>query len=193
MTMLKPIEDHVQALARVEADGIAAQAKAEAERIVASAREESDRRLKSELDKLRAELDAGLDREVSVVRSARAQELLAGKSRILDDVFRRAAERLLASAAWWDLLRARLRSLAGEKGQVLCRAEHRDTIGKCLAELKGETGGKMPPLADESAKILGGFILRGAQFDVDYSLESELASLREKILPELAAKAFPKT
>ena len=190
---LKRIEDRVLSKSRAEADKVLAEGRAEAESLLAAAREEADRKLVAELERLKAELAASLDREVSGLRSSRAQELLGDKTRLLDDVFRRAADRLLGSPAYWDLVRRRLKELAGKSGVVLCRAEHRDTVAKYLAELARETGGKMPALAAESANISGGFVLRGERVDIDFSLESELATLRERVLPELAAKAFPNT
>jgi vacuolar-type H+-ATPase subunit E/Vma4 len=190
---LKRIEDHVLDKARAEAAKVLGEARRQADALLAAAREETDRRLKSELDRLKSELDAALDRELSGRRASRGQELLVDKSRVLDDAFKRAGDRLLKSPGYWDLLRRRLKELAGQKGGVLCRAEHRDTIGKYITELNRETGGKMPALADENASILGGFVLRGERVDVVFTLEGELATLREKILPELAAKAFPNT
>ncbi len=174
--MLKRIEDHVLTKARAEAQKVLDDGRKQSDALLAAAREETDRKLKAELDRLRSE---------------RAQELLVDKSGVLDDVFKRAADRLLESPAYWDLLRRRLKELPGQKGEILCRAEHRDTLAKHVEELGRETGGKMPPLAKDSANILGGFILRGERMDIDFTLESELAALRERILPELAAKAFP--
>ncbi len=187
------IENHVLSKARAEAAEIASKAGVEAERIAAAAREECDKRSRAELDRVRADLAAESEREAAVLRGRGRAERLAMKSRILDDVFRKAAERLVKDGAYWDLLRRRLRDLAGQKGRVLCRAEHREALGRHIAELNRETGGKAPALADESADILGGFILRGDHVDVDFTLETELAAFRERILPELAAKAFPDT
>ncbi len=188
---LKRIEDHVLEKSRAEAQKVLDEGRREADAALRSAREETDRKVKGELDRLKVDLDAALDREISGRRASRGQELLVDKSRVLDDVFKRAAERLLKDPGYWELLRRRLKELAGQPGSVLCRAEHREAVGRLIDGLKAETGGKVPPLADESANILGGFVLRGDRVDVDFSLESELAALHERILPELAAKAFP--
>ena len=190
---LEKIQDHVLQKARAEAAALVDEARKKADAELAAARDEADRKLKAALDRLQAELDGALDREVSGLRASRGQEILVDKSRVLDDAFKRAAERLLASPAYWDLVRRRLAELAGQKGELLCRAEHRDAVAKLVDELHRETGGKMPPLAKDSANILGGFILRGERVDIDFTLESELAVLRERILPELAAKAFGNT
>lgn len=191
--MLERIENHVKDKARAEAEKISAEAKQQADALLASARDEADRKLEADLARLKAELGRELDREVSAVRAARAQEILVDKSRVLDDVFKRAADRLVASAAYWDVVRKRLAELAGREGEILCRAEHRDAMAKTLDALAKETGKPMPALAKDSAAFVGGFLLRGDKMDVDVTLESELAALRERILPELAAKAFPES
>ena len=101
------------------------------------------------------------------------------------------AEKLLLSEEYWRLIREQLRDLAAEKGQILCRGDHRETLAKVRDELNAELDEKLAPLAEESADILGGFVLRGSEFDLDVSLDSQLEAFREKVLPELIAKVFP--
>jgi len=117
--------------------------------------------------------------------------MLKLKTAILDDVFEQATRKLLFDDGYWQLTRRYLRSMAGQKGEILCRSEHRETLGRAIDELNAEVTEKIPPLSEETVDILGGFILRGDKFDVDYSLDSQLETFRTKVLPELMAEAFP--
>ena len=186
---LERIESHIMDEARSRASQIEAQGKAQAEHILKTGRERIDKRTDDALARLQAELAAEADKQIAILRARHGMQLLEQKTRIIDHVFQKAADKLLFNERYWSRLREELKKLAGHEGTIRCRAEHKETLAKMRDELNRETGGKMPPLGEPIA-ITGGFILEGKSFDVDHSLDAELARFREKVLPELIAKAF---
>lgn len=193
---LEKIENHVIKQAREEAEAITTKTREEARRITAEAREQAEGEYAAAVDRLKGTLDTTLEQEIGKLDGRHRMELLDLKSKILDDVFRQAVEKLLLDDEHWKVTWKHLREVAGQKGQILCRAEHHETFAKKMAELETALVGArhaspLPPLADEPAPILGGFIFRCDKFDADFSLDSQLEAFREKLLPELVARAFP--
>jgi len=188
---LENIRNHIIEQAKAEASRAREETLREADRIIASAREEADREFHSAIERLQAELDAALDQETGRLRAAQRMELLKLKSRILDEIFARAAGKLLSNERYWERVREQLEELAGQEGQVLCRSEDRERVSRIIRELNGRLDRKVPGLARDPAGIRGGFVFQGRGFDVDVSLDSQLEVFREKVLPELVAKTFP--
>ena len=188
---LKHIEDHILEQAKAEAAAIMDAARRTSGEIVSAARRKADEEYAAAIARVKEELKTESDRVLAARQAECRMELLKLKSRILDDIFAGAREKLLASDAYRRLVREQLRSLAGEAGQILCRVEDRKTIAAMLSELGREPSRKLPDLAEEPADIAGGFILRGDAFDLDFSLDSQLEALRTEVRPELIAEAFP--
>ena len=188
---LERIEKHITEQAEAEAAEIIDGARKEAERISSSAREEADAQYAGDIERLKRELRTAFEQDTGKLRARRRMELLKLKAGILDDVFANAAEKLLARDEYRDRVRSQLKEVAGSEGQILCRPDQRETIGGLLKELGGELTEKIAPLGEEGVDITGGFVFRGDRFDIDYSLDSQLDGLRENVLPELIAEAFP--
>ena len=187
---LKNIQQHILERAGGEADEICAEAKTRAERIVSAGRERIETETSDDIERLKTKLAAEAGKQLAILRARHRMQLLEQKTRIIDQVFRKVADKLLFNDGYWARLRGKLEDLAGHEGTIRCRAEHAETLGKIIDELNKETNGKMPPLGEEPVSIAGGFVLEGTSFDVDESLDAELANFREKVLPELIQKAF---
>jgi V/A-type H+-transporting ATPase subunit E len=188
---LESIRNHIIEQAKAEASAVAEETRREADRLIAGAHEEVDREFHSAMERLSVELAAALDQETGRLRAGHRMELLKLKSHILDDIFTRAAGKLLSNEEYWERIREHLEEMAGQEGQILCRAEHRERIGRMIKELNGRLERKVPGLARDPAGIRGGFVFQGRAFDVDVSLDSQLDVFREKVLPEFVARAFP--
>lgn len=188
---LEKIENHIVDEATAEAAGMAADAREQAAKIAADAREEADAELALAVERLKAELANAFDQSIGRLRTDQRLEMLKIKTAILNDVFAAATEKLLHNDAYWQLTRQHLRLAAGQTGEILCRVEQRDVIGGMIDELNAELDGKVPPLADENADILGGFVFRGDRIDLDFSLDSQIETFRARVLPDLMAEAFP--
>ena len=186
---LKTIEEHILNETRAEADRLRGEGKARAQRLLDEGRARIEKRTSDALERMANELAADTERKLAVLRARHGVQLLEQKTLIIDRIFAKAGEKLLFNETYWSRLREALKRLAGHEGTLRCRAEHVETLRKMRDELDAETGAKMPPVGDP-VDITGGFVLEGKSFDVDHSLDSELMTFREKVLPELINKAF---
>ncbi|HUV38920.1 MAG TPA: V-type ATP synthase subunit E [Planctomycetota bacterium] len=188
---LEKIETHILSEAEAKATELAKTAREETAKTVADARQHADDDYAAAVARLRAELDNAFGQAVGKLQSRQRLERLRLKTDILENVFRRATDKLLHHDGFWSLTREQLRSTAGEPGTLACRREHRETFAKMIDALNAESDEEVPPLADDDVDILGGFVLRTGKFDVDYSLDAQMETFRAKVLPELLKEAFP--
>jgi len=187
---LEKIETHVVEEARAKAGEIADATRAECEKIAADAREEADAAFAAAVERLKADLANAFGHAVGKLHADHRLESLRIRTAILDDVFAKARDKLLHDEDYWQLTRAQLRTVAGKTGAVRCRAAHREALARMIDELNAELKEKVPPLADDPVDILGGFVLEGRKFDLDFSLDAQLDAFREKVLSELLVEAF---
>lgn len=188
---LEKIENHVVSEATARAAELTRQTREEAGKITADVREEADADHASGIERLKADLKNAFDRSIGKLRADQRLEMLKIKTGILDAAFTKAGEKLLTAEGYRAVLRRQLGELAGQEGAILCRARDRKIVGKMIGELNSKLDGKVPPLSEENADILGGFILRGKRMDIDFSLDLQLETFRERVLPELIREAFP--
>ena len=129
---LKRIEDHILEQAKAESSTMTEAARKEAERLTSAAREACEAEYAADVDVLERQLKTAFEQETGKLRADGRMELLRLKTRILDDVFRKAARKLLERDHYWDLIRTQLRAVAGREGRIHCRTEHRDAVGKLI-------------------------------------------------------------
>lgn len=191
-----------QVIAKILSD-----AKAEAEKIAEQAREKATAE-QARLDEQLAEFKqqsaalaakAAEDEKSHILAAARmeaAQEYLAEKTRILDEVFQQARQRLgqLPDNEYRDLM-ARLMREAVETGDEEVVVGHNETRidqtlvdavnGKLSAEGKGNL-----KLAGERVNLGGGFLLRRGKIKTNVSIGVLLEQARGDLLIELAKSLF---
>jgi vacuolar-type H+-ATPase subunit E/Vma4 len=184
---LKKIESHIADKAQAEADATTAKTREECERIVAQATSEAEEEFEGAVARLKADLANDFDQAVGKVQSDHRRALLAERTRILKEVFKKATAKLAAHKDYAALVKKNLGEVAGLDGKIRCRAEDRDAIEKMVKELKD-----MPPVAEEPVDISGGFVFESEKFDLDYSLDTQMETFREAALTELLNEAFPK-
>jgi len=173
--------------ARAEAEAILAEARKEAdarfEREAARLREEHERRVAA----IRAEAEAKLEREAGNRRAEDRNKLLAMKNEIIEEVFAKAIENIRdlpddGYAKWLKAQRARAPRMDG--AVVAVNEADRPVMENILGQ---NSGLKM---AEKSAPIRGGMIIRGPRADLDFSIESLLGVLRESLAGQIAAQLF---
>jgi vacuolar-type H+-ATPase subunit E/Vma4 len=185
---------------------ILAEAQAEAKRVETEARRRHDERLAAARQALDAEFSMRREearqkveqaghREVSQRRAQHNLDLLQRRNAILDDLFRRAGERLLELPD--DEYRAVVESWVAElpadvAGEVLCNARDEKRLAPLVEKLNGRRPAaarlKLAPHAGEP--LLGGVICRTEKFQIDMSLDARLRRLREELAPEVAKIVF---
>ena len=186
---LQDVEKKVLASAESEAGEILekaqADAKAELERRGSTLRDEQQRTIAAG----KADADAALERDVTTRRADHGMAILRAKNDILDAIFARAQERILASEdldySGWLGRQVRLAADTGA-GILHCNERDRGVVQAALAE----TGTDRVALADEPAPLAGGVLLVGDAFDLDLTLEAALGDLREEHTITLAGRLF---
>ena len=186
---------------------ILSEAKQQAEAIVQEAsdkRDQQNRQLDEELSTYRAETErlaeeAAEDRRSRMLAAARmknARTLLAAKTELLDEVFRKAQERVVELPdEQYKALMTQLMSKAVETGDeevIVGKDESRitaDLIKQVNRQLGTGFKGNLR-LSDKRAAIKGGFILSRGRVQMNAGVEVLVDQLRETMETELAAKLF---
>jgi len=187
---LKDMEETVLSRAEAEAqailDGAKRRAAARWERESVHLRAEHEHRVEA----MKARLEAELQREINAAEAGYRTKILQLKNDIIEEVFAKAAERIrnLPDDGYRTWLREQLEAVPAIDGARVVAAESdRDLIAGLLEQLGG---GRSPALAEETAPLRGGFVVRTEKMDLDFSIEALLGALRERIREEIAAELF---
>lgn len=188
-------------------DKILSQAKAEAQTILCEAGAKAD----SQKTRLQAEL-AEYDRQTEVLAAEAAEDKrrrmlaaarmsnsasrLTAKVQLLDEVFRKARERLVQLPdEHYKAMMTRLMTQAVQTGdeEVIVGQDERRINDEFIKQINRQLGtgfkGNLR-LSDRRAPIQGGFILSRGKVQMNASVDVLIDQLREAMETELAAKLF---
>jgi V/A-type H+-transporting ATPase subunit E len=191
------VQDIVQE-ARRRAEEILERARKEASSLLREAEEEGKRRAEELLGRAREEGRLLYEERMARGRVEARKELLAKKEELIEEVFRRAEERLrkhVSSREYEkDLLRMTVeacRRLGSE--EVVVEASARDL--KRLKEMEGELKKRLEGIRvslGEPVETLGGVRVRSAdgKVELDETLESRMRREREALRVEVARILF---
>ena len=187
-------------------NAILAEAQREAERVREAGRRKAQEKYRLAEEQLRRRLEQRLreaeerqqdlsNRAIVALRSSLSMELLAAKNKIVDKVFDRVADNVinLPSNGYRVLLMKWLKNAAPhEHGQLVLNARDNKAFGQQLLADVNKMRAKEAAmtLADDTAEILGGFILRTTKYEIDRSLDGMIAKLKEEMAPEIASTLF---
>ncbi|GEM_PF-4067879 len=178
---LERIKQHILEQAQGEARGLVETARQESESRLSEARAQEKDRLEEQVKDLEAELERERQQTTANVRTRARAEMLRMKTEILETVFSEAKAKILAGAAYRTWLKNKLDEVTVQAGEILCRPEDRAVIG----ELLKETGREGLKVAESGEGPAGGFVVRTEKYDLDVTLDAELAGLREDLVGEL--------
>jgi vacuolar-type H+-ATPase subunit E/Vma4 len=189
------LEAAVIAEAEAEAAKIVDSARSETGTLLARSREEGERTFGEAARQAEAAAARETARQLGLARHEGRLEVLTAKNRVIDEVFRMAAERVnsLSDAEYLDLMAEWLKNLPVEIGgtlRVSPRDEKRFTeafLGRVNAG-RAENGRFHGVVAD--SRITGGFVVTGDTFTVDSTLDNRMNELRESLAGELARELF---
>jgi vacuolar-type H+-ATPase subunit E/Vma4 len=185
---LSQIEQAVMAKAEGEVASVLEDARREAdellERRMERARDDHTRRVED----ARQELEAELDRETGAKETDDRLALLKIKNEIMDEIFGKALDSLrgLPDNGYAKWLTAQAKSLPALEGAALLGTAEDKAL---LQEVASEIG---LTVSDAAVSIKGGFLVTGVQADLDVSVESLMAVLRESMTEEISTKLFSK-
>lgn len=177
--------------AHLKADSIVAEANAKADEIISAAAEECKEYMysfKSETDKMIFDVDA---RSKTVAELDARKLTLAAKTKVLDVVYERTLENLrsLDKEAYSALVFGMLEN--AKDGDVVTISEReKDIVTKeSLAEFAKKKGIKLT-LAEQFGDFDGGIVLGENGVDKNFTLEVEVALLKEQTEAKTAKEIF---
>jgi len=135
------------------------------------------------------------NRAIIALRSQLSMELLTAKNELVDRVVDKALDSVvnLPSNGYRVLLMKWLKAAPqGEKGELLLNERDRKAFGQQLVTDLNRVRPKEAALvlAQQTLPIRGGFVLRTARYEIDRTLDSTIAKLREEMAPEIASELF---
>lgn len=177
--------------AHLKADSIVAEANAKADEIISAAAEECKGYMysfKSETDKMIFDVDA---RSKTVAELDARKLTLAAKTKVLDVVYERTLENLrnLDKEAYSALVFGMLEN--AKDGDVVTISERENDIvtKESLAEFAKKKGIKLT-LAEQAGDFDGGIVLGENGVDKNFTLEVEVALLKEQTEAKTAKEIF---
>ncbi len=217
---LQRITDQILGDARARADVILDQARQESAQIASDYQAAADA-LRRRLS-LQAEDEAKtfIEKTKASAAAQKSELLLVQKSRLVDDVFERAFEEVLAldvpkyaelvgglvASATYDFCRSEAENLAlyGEEAEerypfeILLSKKDRDTCGEAiLASVRRKLGGKVPAdvldcmtISKQTRRIKGGAVVCYGPVECNCSLEMIFSQLRRELEGEVCEALF---
>ena len=185
------IVERILSDAEREAEAVVKSAEEKAAATVDAASRQAEKgRRESEAD-VKARAESIAERKAAGARLDGAKILLAEKRRVIDGIYARALERLIALGKEECLALAdRLLKEYAEAGDEILFAENYRYV-EDVAQLPVSEEKKLK-ISKKKAMIDGGFVLKGKTSDKDLSYGALLAADREEYQAELAAEIFRK-
>ena len=187
-------------------NAIVDEARKEADRVREAGRKKADEKYAKAEAELKAQLQQRLrdaeetqrdaaNRATIALRSQLGMELLTAKNEQVDKVFDRALDKAvnLPNNGYRVLMMKWLKAApAGEPGQLVLNDRDRKAFGQQLVNDLNKLRSKEAALtlSPETAAIRGGFVLRTVKYEIDRSLDSLIAKLKEEMAPEVASVLF---
>jgi len=187
---LQDVEKKILASAEAEAQEIIAKAEAEAraelERRSAALRDEQQRALAAG----KAEAEAAVERELNTRRADHTMKALEAKNEILNAIFDGVRDRALAAQGFdygrWLAAQVRRACARGVAGTLYCADRDKVTVEAVVRE----SGAKSVKVGAEPGLMRGGVYMVGEGMDLDLTLDSALAALREELDISLGERLF---
>ncbi len=187
-------------------EAILSEAREEAGRILSEARARHDRRLQAACSSLDSELEQRLERaqqeaqqesqrQIMRARGRHNLALLQRRNTILDELFRQAAERLvgLTDEQYCAVVEGWMRQVpAHQPGDVLCTEPDGERLAPLIEKLDASRAADAQlRLVPAERPTLGGVIFRTDKFEIDLSVDTRIAQLRQELAPQVAGIIFP--
>lgn len=174
MNGIEKITARIEAAAQAEVDRILAEAGAEAAEITAKAQAQADAEAAELAAKNARVADERMERLVSAAQMDARKVQLAAKQEMIEKAFALALEKLCAMPAeqYTEVLADLLvKASASGQEEVVFSAKDAE-VGKAAVEKANAASGKQLKLADETQNILGGFILKDKNVEVNCTFET---------------------
>lgn len=189
------IREAVLSEARREAEKITAEARARHDEWLEEARKKLDAEFERRFERARQQAEQESQHRIMRKRAHHNLALLRRRNEILDDLFRQAAGRLagLSDEQYCAVVADWMQQAPHDgAGEVLCTGRDAERLAPLVEKLnRSREAGAQLTLTPADRPALGGVIFCTERFEVDLSLDTRIAHLREELAPETAAILFP--
>lgn len=176
-----------------EATRILQAAQKAAKHKIDSARKELKKSLTESLKAVEVKFEQKKALELSNLSAGHRQQLLGIKNDTIDDVFKRAMERVasLPDDKYLSIIERWLQAI-NSAGQISISSRDSNRINQKFISRINRTRKESLrfSLSNDLADISGGFILKTEIFEIDYSFDTIISSLRERLGPKIAQDLF---
>lgn len=179
--------------AEEDARQVTERAEAEAGRIMEQAQRRARELAENALKKGAADAAMLKDRRISIAELEARKLRLGARQKAVAKCFDAVLEKLesMEEAEYIDFLGRRISGAARDGGVVLLNEKDRKTVGsRAVALANTLPGGEKVSLGEEAISARGGFVLRSGAVEINFTLEAMVASVREGVIPEVAAALF---
>ena len=193
MNGIDTIVRQLNADAQAEADAVLEKARAQAAEITARYRAQAEKEaadLAARSEKAAAERE---ERLVSAAQMEARKTILATKQEVMEQVYDRALEKLLSlpQEQYTDVLAKLLAQAAPQgRGEVIFSARDRETVGAAAVAAANSRSGGALTLAQETAPIRGGFILRDGSVEVNCAFDTLVRLQKAETAGQVARQLF---
>jgi V/A-type H+-transporting ATPase subunit E len=162
-----------------------------AAKTIADAQNEASILLQKSMEDTAALREEIIRRRISVANLEVRKLMLAAKKRVLDRIFAEAAEKIasLPKDRYLALIRGMLNQAEDGDEVRICERDA-GLITKEFIDGCAKARGIRLTLSSSYADIRGGILLSAGGMEKNLSLEVEMAELRERLEPEVAARLF---
>jgi V/A-type H+-transporting ATPase subunit E len=191
--------EKIQAVITSEAESegkrVLDEARQETDAMLSRAREENERIYEEAARQAEATASRETSRQIGLARHEGRLQVLDAKNRVIDEVFRKAAERIqsLPDQEYLALMIDWLKALSPEVGGVL-RVSPRDANRFSKEFLEGinkerSQRGRFTGVEADS-QVSGGFVVIGDNYTVNATIDNKITDLRETLAGDLAKELF---
>ncbi len=194
MNGIEKITGLIQSEAQAEIDAVLAQAQAAADQISARYEDQAQAEtaeLDSRNEKAAAERQ---ERLISAAQMEARKAALAAKQEMVEKAYALALEKLckLPENRYTEVLAALLvRASSTGKEEVILSEKDRKRVGEAAVAKANQDGGKKLTLSRETREILGGFILKDRNVEVNCTFDTLVRLQKAETAGAVAKKLFP--
>lgn len=189
------IREAIISEAREEAEQIESEARSRREKRLEEAKQKLEEEFQHRFEEARRKVERRCERRVLQKRSERNLDLLRKRNQILDDLFDRAADqvRQLPDEQYRDLIASWMEEVPADlSGQVICHEEEEERIRPMVESLNEDRDeGATLELVPGDRPEGGGVIFHTEKYEIDMSVGTRVADLRDRLAPEVAEMVFP--
>ena len=156
------------------------------------------KRAEREVEAKKAEALAGLDsikdtlieRRITVANLDAKKAVLTRKSELIDEIFARSVEAVVADKGYAELIEGMLMEYAEDGDEVMINERDKDIVTKALVDKVAKAKKINLRLSKSYGKFGGGIMLIGVNVDKNLTIDSELRAMREEIEQQVAEILF---